>query len=70
MRDTPQRVKLMDTFMGFLVVVGALQFLYAVLGGNFVSLPFFLSFCSHNQLFRTSKATFGAGKKDVRGYGI
>jgi oligosaccharyltransferase complex subunit epsilon len=33
---TPQRVKLLDTFMAFLVVVGALQFLYVVIVGNFV----------------------------------
>ncbi|KAF2847875.1 defender against death DAD protein, partial [Plenodomus tracheiphilus IPT5] len=32
---TPQRTKLLDTFMGFLVAVGALQFLYVVLVGNF-----------------------------------
>jgi hypothetical protein len=40
-QKTPQRVKLLDTFMVFLVVVGALQFLYVVLVGNFVrtSLP-------------------------------
>lgn len=42
MKETPQRVKLMDTFMGFLALVGALQFLYAVLGGNYVS--FLLSY--------------------------
>ncbi|KAF2675223.1 defender against death DAD protein [Microthyrium microscopicum] len=33
--QTPQRVKLIDTFMVFLVVVGALQFLYCLIGGNF-----------------------------------
>jgi hypothetical protein len=33
---TPQRVKLLDAFMAFLVVVGALQFFYVVLVGNFV----------------------------------
>ncbi|KAF2831356.1 defender against death DAD protein [Ophiobolus disseminans] len=32
---TPQRVKLLDAFMAFLVVVGALQFFYVVLVGNF-----------------------------------
>ncbi|KAF2029992.1 defender against death DAD protein [Setomelanomma holmii] len=32
---TPQRVKLLDTFLAFLVVVGALQFFYVVLVGNF-----------------------------------
>lgn len=33
---TPQRVKLLDTFMAFLIVVGVLQFVYCVIGGNFV----------------------------------
>lgn len=33
---TPQRTKLLDTFMGFLVVVGVLQFVYVVVVGNFV----------------------------------
>lgn len=41
--ETPQRVKLLDTFMAFLVLVGALQFVYCVLVGNYVSL-FFLFF--------------------------
>lgn len=39
--ETPQRVKLLDTFMAFLVLVGALQFVYCVLVGNYVSLVFF-----------------------------
>jgi oligosaccharyltransferase complex subunit epsilon len=34
--QTTSRVKLLDSFMGFLVVVGALQFLYVVIVGNFV----------------------------------
>lgn len=33
---TPQRTKLIDAFMGFLVVVGVLQFVYCVLVGNYV----------------------------------
>jgi len=33
---TPQRTKLLDSFMAFLVAVGALQFLYCVLAGNYV----------------------------------
>lgn len=33
---TPQRTKLIDAFMAFLVVVGALQFIYCVLAGNYV----------------------------------
>jgi oligosaccharyltransferase complex subunit epsilon len=40
LRRTPQRVKLLDTFMAFLVVVGVLQFVYCVLGGNYASPPF------------------------------
>ena len=35
---TPQRTKLLDVFMGFLAVVGAIQFLYCVLAGNYVRL--------------------------------
>lgn len=35
-QKTPQRTKLLDTFMAFLVAVGALQFLYVVVVGNFV----------------------------------
>jgi hypothetical protein len=37
MDTTPQRTKLIDAFMAFLVVVGGLQFLYCVLAGNYVS---------------------------------
>lgn len=40
MRETPQRAKLVDAFMAFLVAVGGLQFLYVVLVGNYVC-PFF-----------------------------
>ncbi|OMP87396.1 Dolichyl-diphosphooligosaccharide--protein glycosyltransferase subunit dad1 [Diplodia seriata] len=32
---TDQRTKILDSFMVFLVVVGALQFLYCVVGGNY-----------------------------------
>ncbi|KAK4186141.1 defender against death DAD protein [Podospora australis] len=35
LKTTPQRTKLLDAFMAFLVVVGALQFLYCVLAGNY-----------------------------------
>lgn len=34
---TPQRVKLLDVFMVFLMVVGVLQFVYCVIAGNYVS---------------------------------
>jgi len=36
---TPQRVKLVDAFMAFLVVVGVLQFVYCVIAGNYVRIP-------------------------------
>jgi len=35
--ETPQRVKLLDAFLVFLIVVGVLQFVYCVIAGNFVS---------------------------------
>lgn len=35
-KATPQRTKLIDVFMAFLVVVGGLQFAYCVLAGNYV----------------------------------
>ena len=35
---TPQRTKLMDTFMLFLMAVGILQFVYCVIAGNYVRL--------------------------------
>jgi oligosaccharyltransferase complex subunit epsilon len=35
-KNTPQRTKLIDVFMAFLVLVGGLQFLYCVLAGNYV----------------------------------
>jgi len=34
-QKTPQRTKLIDSFLAFLVVVGALQFVYCVIGGNY-----------------------------------
>lgn len=36
-KSTPPRTKLLDAFMAFLVAVGALQFVYCVLAGNYVS---------------------------------
>ncbi|KAI9805412.1 MAG: hypothetical protein M1825_000663 [Sarcosagium campestre] len=35
--QTPQRVKLIDSFLAFLVGVGVLQFVYCCLAGNYVS---------------------------------
>lgn len=34
---TPQRTKLLDAFMFFLMVVGVIQFVYCVVAGNYVS---------------------------------
>lgn len=34
--ETPQRVKIIDAFMGFLVLLGAVQFFYCVVAGNYV----------------------------------
>ncbi|KAI1142981.1 defender against death DAD protein [Hypoxylon sp. FL0543] len=34
-KTTPQRTKLIDVFMAFLVLVGGLQFAYCVLAGNY-----------------------------------
>lgn len=42
LNTTPQRTKLLDAFMAFLVAVGALQFAYCVLAGNYVRLMFCL----------------------------
>jgi oligosaccharyltransferase complex subunit epsilon len=36
--STPQRTKLLDAFLAFLVAVGGLQFAYCVLAGNYVRL--------------------------------
>lgn len=43
-KSTPQRTKLLDAFLAFIAVVGAIQFIYCVLVGNFVCLflPAFL----------------------------
>lgn len=34
--DTPQRTKLIDVFLAFLVLSGIVQFVYCVLAGNYV----------------------------------
>lgn len=43
---TPQRTKLIDAFLGFLVLTGVLQFVYCVVAGNYVRLASSLSFDS------------------------
>lgn len=49
---TPQRTKLLDAFMAFLVVVGVLQFVYCVIAGNFVRIAI-----SHLRLLGTHGLT-------------
>src|SRR3954470_4621232 len=44
---TPQRTKLIDAFMGFLVVVGVLQFIYCVIVGNYACLFIFNGYNSN-----------------------
>lgn len=39
MDTTPQRTKLLDSFMAFLIVVAGIQFLYCLIAGNFVRFP-------------------------------
>ena len=41
-KKTPQRTKLLDVFLAFLVVVGGLQFVYCLIVGNYVRLLFHL----------------------------
>lgn len=41
---TPQRIKLLDIFLVFLALVGALQFLYCILAGNYVRYPGWLTY--------------------------
>lgn len=43
LKNTPQRTKLIDVFMAFLVIVGGLQFAYCVLAGNYVRSCLFMS---------------------------
>ncbi|EFX05315.1 oligosaccharyl transferase subunit [Grosmannia clavigera kw1407] len=45
-KDTPQRTKMLDAFLAFLVVVGGLQFVYCVLAGNYPFNAFLSGFSS------------------------
>ncbi|KAF3175275.1 oligosaccharyltransferase complex subunit epsilon [Orbilia oligospora] len=45
-KDTPQRTKLIDVFLGFLVIVGALQFVYCVVAGNYPFNAFLAGFAA------------------------
>jgi len=44
--ETPQRIYLLDSFMVFLVAVGAAQFVYCVIGGNYPFNAFLSGFCA------------------------
>ncbi|KAF8419720.1 DAD family protein [Tirmania nivea] len=43
---TPQRTKLVDVFLGFLVVTGVLQFAYCVIAGNYPFNAFLAGFAA------------------------
>ncbi|KAF7504356.1 hypothetical protein GJ744_002413 [Endocarpon pusillum] len=45
-QNTPPRTFLLDAFMAFLVVIGGLQFLYAILFGNYPFNAFLSGFCA------------------------
>ncbi|CRK41692.1 Dolichyl-diphosphooligosaccharide--protein glycosyltransferase like [Verticillium longisporum] len=45
-KKTPQRTKLIDVFLAFLVVLGGVQFVYCVLGGGFPFNAFLSGFCA------------------------
>jgi len=44
--DTPQRTKIIDAFLGFLVVTGVVQFAYCVVAGNYPFNAFLAGFCA------------------------
>ncbi|KAL2212592.1 oligosaccharyl transferase subunit [Sarocladium strictum] len=46
MKETPQRTKLIDVFLAFIAVVGALQFVYCILAGNYPFNAFLAGFGS------------------------
>ncbi|ERF73597.1 hypothetical protein EPUS_00850 [Endocarpon pusillum Z07020] len=46
LQNTPPRTFLLDAFMAFLVVIGGLQFLYAILFGNYPFNAFLSGFCA------------------------
>ncbi|PNY24726.1 Dolichyl-diphosphooligosaccharide-protein glycosyltransferase subunit OST2 [Tolypocladium capitatum] len=46
LKKTPQRTRLVDAFLLFLAVVGALQFLYCILAGNYPFNAFLSGFCA------------------------
>jgi hypothetical protein len=52
---TPQRTKLLDVFLAFLIVVGALQFAYVVLVGNFVRISPIKHMHTHRERIRERK---------------
>lgn len=54
-KDTPQRTKLIDVFMVFLMAVGVLQFLYCILAGNYVCIClYFLQYLGLGRLLSGS----------------
>ncbi|PYH71602.1 putative oligosaccharyl transferase subunit Dad1 [Aspergillus vadensis CBS 113365] len=74
---TPQRTMLLDAFMGFLVLVGGVQFVYCVVGGNYPFNAFLSGFCAAVGQFvltaslrmQTSAATSSSSTGGVGGGG-
>ena len=55
-------MKLIDAFMGFLVVVGGLQFVYCVLVGNYVGFWHFSYSTYYPSYVRVSTGLLGGGR--------
>lgn len=48
--ETPHRTKLLDIFLAFLTAVGALQFFYCILAGNYVRSQYLLFYLGNVQV--------------------
>ncbi|RPA87363.1 oligosaccharyl transferase subunit [Ascobolus immersus RN42] len=68
---TPQRIRLLDVFLGFLIVVGVLQFVYCVIGGNYPFNAFLAGFSATVGQFVLTVAlrmqTVNANRKEFEG---
>jgi oligosaccharyltransferase complex subunit epsilon len=66
--ETPQRTKLIDAFMAFLMVVGALQFLYCVVAGNYPFNAFLSGFgATVGQFVLTGRFALAVGGDEMGG---
>ncbi|EEP76973.1 hypothetical protein UREG_01822 [Uncinocarpus reesii 1704] len=65
--QTSQRTKLLDAFMAFLVLVGAVQFAYCVLAGNYPFNAFLSGFCAAvGQFVLTASLRMQTSDQDVK----